>query len=67
MFVLQLLGFDPAIDDLKTLARQNRTALLMDSSDLGSGADELRAGLDLPPARTVADVLALTAPRPLAL
>jgi NADH dehydrogenase len=48
-------------------ARQNRTALLMDSSDLGSGADELRAGLDLPPARTVADVLALTAPRPLAL
>ncbi len=49
------------------LARQNRTALLMDSSDLGSGADELRAGLDLPPARTVADVLAPTAPRPLAL
>ena len=48
-------------------ARQNRTALLMDTCDLGSGADELRAGLDLPPARTVADVLAPTVPRPLAL
>ncbi len=47
-------------------ARQNRTALLMDGSDLGAGDRDLRARFDLPPARTVADVLATTGPRPLA-
>ena len=41
-----------------TFARQNRLALVMDTTDLGVGDPELRGRLRLPPARTVGDVLA---------
>jgi uncharacterized protein YbjT (DUF2867 family) len=41
-----------------TFARQNRLALVMDSTDLGEGDPELRGRLGLPPARTLGDVLA---------
>jgi uncharacterized protein YbjT (DUF2867 family) len=40
-----------------TFARQNRMALVMDSTDLGEGDPDLRTRLGLPPARTVSDVL----------
>jgi uncharacterized protein YbjT (DUF2867 family) len=40
-----------------TFARQNRLALVMDTTDLGEGDPSLRSRLALPPARTVADVL----------
>jgi hypothetical protein len=40
-----------------TFARQNRLALVMDSTDLGVGDPDLRTRLGLPPARTVSDVL----------
>ena len=40
-----------------TFARQNRLALVMDTTDLGEGDPELRGRLGLPPARTVNDVL----------
>ena len=43
-----------------TFARQNRLALVMDTTDLGAGDPELRGRLGLPPARTVGDVLALS-------
>ena len=41
-----------------TFARQNRLALVMDTTALGEGDPELRGRLGLPPARTVDDVLA---------
>jgi uncharacterized protein YbjT (DUF2867 family) len=40
-----------------TFARQNRLALVMDTTDLGEGDPDLRDRLGLPPARTVGDVL----------
>ncbi len=40
-----------------TFARQNRRALVMDTTDLGEGDPELRNRLGLRPARTVSDVL----------
>jgi uncharacterized protein YbjT (DUF2867 family) len=40
-----------------TFARQNRLALVMDTTDLGEGDAELRDRLGLPPERTVDDVL----------
>ena len=40
-----------------TFARQNRLALVMDTTDLGEGDPGLRTRLGLPPARTVSDVL----------
>jgi uncharacterized protein YbjT (DUF2867 family) len=41
-----------------TFARQNRLALVMDTTDLGEGDSELRGRLGLPPARRMSDVLA---------
>jgi uncharacterized protein YbjT (DUF2867 family) len=41
-----------------TFARQNRLALVMDTTDLGEGDSELRGRLGLPLARTMSDVLA---------
>jgi uncharacterized protein YbjT (DUF2867 family) len=41
-----------------TFARQNRLALVMDTTDLGEGDPDLRDRLGLPPARRVDDVLA---------
>jgi uncharacterized protein YbjT (DUF2867 family) len=40
-----------------TFARQNRMALVMDTTDLGEGDAGLRGRLGLPPARTVSDAL----------
>ena len=40
-----------------TFARQNRLALVMDTTALGEGDPELRDRLGLPPARTLSDVL----------
>jgi uncharacterized protein YbjT (DUF2867 family) len=42
-----------------TFARQNRMALVMDTTDLGEGDPSLRSRLALPTARTVADALDL--------
>ena len=42
-----------------TFARQNRMALVMDTTDLGEGDPDLRSRLALPPTRTVGDALDL--------
>jgi NADH dehydrogenase len=42
-----------------TFARQNRLAIVMDTTNLGEGDPDLRSRLGLPPARTVSDVLEL--------